>query len=430
MALGRRCPLTCWRRALGTLAAALLLGGTAAAGGPAAAATRSAVPPLRGQVMVIAWHPLHRTTLATWRRAGVTAVFKLIGDFSWAAMEPEPGVFTFANWHHDLRRLRDANLWIMPSLEFLHPPLWFVQEHPHCLVVYGHPSVHRLHLWELPASPLPTMSLAWLAHQAARHTPAWAQFVAYIQAALHALRSYPRVLGVAFPWTAFNGRLYTGSWRTLTRTPDRALLADFNQAALASWPGPGAPPHTFAQLLASGTALERRWQQWTQARQGRAFLAIAQLIHRAAPAYWIDVDKHIWIHLRGNQQWMNPPLALGAGLTGYAFRVFLGYVQQYARLSGSHAVLFDDDALADASKIVNFLETARLVHRAGFAFGGESGGQGTGQGLLQSVRAVHPAVVMFLPSPGGQALRLATSPVDQEIICLLRSEYRGDCRRT
>jgi len=367
---------------------------------------------MRGQALFIAWGPLNVNEVSLWKRNGFTCVYKLIGDFDWSKVEPAPGVFDFSNWNHDRQILESNGLYAFPSLEFLTPPHWFLKEHPNALMRYGGSSEEKIG---------DTLSLAWLGDQAKRRTPAWSEFRGYTLACLKAMRSDPSVIGVEFPWTAFNGRLYQGSWDMITNAPSQALLGDFNPAALRYWRASPTPPGNVAELEALPMALQRKWEEWIQSRLGVAFVAVSRLIHLKSPSYWIAVDKHIWV--RDTQTAMKPILATTAGCTANAFNTFLKYVDSFSKETGDRNIIFDDDALFDTSKIENFQLTRDILRKHGFLFMGESenGPEGV-DNLLKSVEATHPDAIIFLPAPGGYGKWVTTSVSASKIISLVKNQ--------
>jgi hypothetical protein len=426
-----------------------LLAGCLGAHGPTASATRhggtssarqsSALPArspldstpstLAGERFFIAWGPIRPSAAATWKKEGFTGAYKLIGDFSWDKVEPEPGRFDFQNWDHDQEVLHSYGLSAFPSLEFLNPPAWFVSQYPDSVVEYGTqetaPSIDHLptHCVQCSKGNVPSLSLAWLMDQARRRTPAWDEFTSYLMASLRAMAIDPSVVGVAFPWLTFKGREALGSWRTMEHDPSSVLLGDFNPASLATWPSPGAPPATLAALLDGGNALEQKWEAWTQRREGAAFLTIAALIHHAASRYWIGVDKFIWIRM--SDQSMYPVLALAQGTTGTAFSDFLPYVRRFVTETHDDRVVIDDDALMDASKDTNFKLTQQLIKPIGLSFMGESQPGPAGiAGLLRSTIATHPQAIVFLPAPGGGGRWVASTPDARAVLCLVGNRYQ------
>jgi len=383
---------------------------------------------LAGQRLFIAWGPISSSVAATWKEEGFTGAFKLIGDFAWDKVEPQPGRFDFGNWDHDEAVLAADHLMALPSLEFLEPPAWFVSQYPGSVVEYGAqgsaPTIDRSssHCAQCGAGNTPSLSLAWLMDQAQHHTAAWDDFTTYLTASLEAMAGDRSVIGVAFPWLTFKKRQALGSWSAMEHDPGSVLLGDFNPASLASWPGPGTPPTTLAALLQGGAALEQTWERWTQQREGAAFLSIAELLHHMAPQYWISVDKFVW--MRMSDQAMHPVLALADGTTGTAFADFLPYLRRFVAETGDNRIVLDDDALMDSSKDANFQLTEQMIQPLGLSFMGESQPGPTGiAGLLASVVATHPDAVVFLPAPGGGGGWVRSSPDAQEILCLVRTGY-------
>lgn len=384
---------------------------------------------LAGQRFFIAWGPLRASVLANWKAEGFTGAYKLIGDFAWAKVEPEPGHFDFRTWQHDQALLRSYGLSAFPSLEFLQPPAWFISQHPDSVVEYGAqgtpPAIDRLsvHCTECSRGNVPSLSLAWLDEQANEHTAAWDEFTSYLTASLHAMASDPSVVGIAFPWLAFKKRDALGRWSAMENDPSSVRLGDFNPASLATWPGPGKPPATLAELLAGGRALEQEWEAWTERREGAAFLRIADLLHSTAPRLWIALDKFVWIRM--SDHGMHPVLALADGTTASAFSDFLTYVRRFVAETGDSRLILDDDALMDPSKDANFELTERLIRPLGLSFMGESQPGPAGiAGLLRSVVATHPDAIVFLPAPGGGGKWVKSSPDAQAVLCLVRSHYQ------
>lgn len=370
------------------------------------------IPSLRGQAFFIGWGPLNTSEVRLWKREGFTCVYKLIGDFDWSKVEPTKGVFSFSNWRSDSQILKSAGLQSFPSLEFLTPPGWFLKEHPDALMRYGDSSGQTTG---------DTLSLAWLAEQADRHTKAWAEFQSYADACLKEMRKDSSVIGVEFPWMAFNGRLCIGNWDTIINSPSQALLGDFNPAAVRHWRASPTPPGNVKELESLTLALRRKWEAWTQSRLGAAFLAVAQLIHRRAPAYWMAVDKHIWV--RSDQTPMKPALALTCGTTANAFNSFLKSVERFSEMTGDRRIIFDDDALFDTSKIENFVLTRDILHKHGYLFMGESqNGPNSVDNLLQSVKKTHPDAIIFLPAPGGYGKWITTSASAQKVLALVKNQ--------
>jgi len=393
--------------------------------GPAGPATTT----LTGQRFFIAWGPISPSVAATWKQEGFTGAFKLIGDFAWDKVEPQPGQFDFQNWEHDQAVLRADGLVAFPSLEFLNPPSWFIEQYPESVVEYGSegtpPSIDHLdtHCTQCTKGNVPSLSLAWLTEQARDHSAAWADFEGYVTASLRAMASDPSVIGVAFPWQTFKKREALGSWSAMEHDPASVLLGDFNPASLATWPGPGAPPATLADLVNGGNVLEAKWEAWTEQREGAAFSSIAEMLHHLAPQYWISIDKFIW--MRVSDQNMHPVLALAEGTTGTAFLDFLSYLQRFVAQTGDNRLVLDDDALMDASKDANFELTEHLIAPLGLSFMGESQPGPAGiAGLLRSVVAVHPEAVVFLPAPGGGGGWVASAPDAQAVLCLVGSRYQ------
>jgi len=384
---------------------------------------------MAGQRFFVAWGPIRPSAAATWKAEGFTGAYKLIGDFAWAKVEPRPGHFDFSTWRDDQAVLRSHGLFAFPSLEFLKPPAWFIAQHPDSVVEYGArgtpPSIDHLstHCVECGRGNVPSLSLAWLDEQAQEHTAAWKEFKSYLTASLRAMTSDPSVIGVAFPWLAFKERDALGKWPAMEHDPSSVLLGDFNPASLATWPGPGEPPATLAQLLAGGSALEHKWEAWTEHREGAAFVSIAELLHSAAPRLWISLDKFVWIRMSDRS--MHPVLALADGTTATAFSDFLVYVRRFVTETGDNRVILDDDALMDPSKDANFELTERLIRPLGLSFMGESQPGPAGiAGLLRSVVAIHPDAVVFLPAPGRGGGWVKSSPDAQAVICLVRSRYQ------
>jgi hypothetical protein len=271
---------------------------------------------------------------------------------------------------------------------------------------------------------VPSLSLAWLSEQAQLHTEAWGEFKSYLTASLRTMASDSSVIGVAFPWLAFKKREALGSWTAMERDPSSVLLGDFNPASLATWPGPGSPPRTLAALLAGGSALEHKWEAWTERREGAAFLKIAELFHKAAPRLWIAVDKFIWIRMSDRD--MHPVLALADGTTATSFLYFLAYLRRFVAETRDSRVILDDDALMDASKDANFELTQGLIRPLRLSFMGESQpGPADIAGLLHSVVATHPDAIVFLPAPGGGGGWVRSTADARVVLCLVRSRYKG-----
>lgn len=395
----------------------------------------SALFSLTGQAFFIGWGHLQPTAVQTWKSEGFTTAYKLIGDFNWSQVEPSPGRFRFSAWQSDAAVLRSVGLYVFPSLEFLHPPAWFIAQHPDALEEFparAYPSGSvgdRLtqHCAGC-AKYQPSLSLGWLAQQARGNTAAWAQFRAYVTASVQAMTADPSVVGVAFPWMTFHGTEILGGWARQKNAPASVSLGTFNPAALATWHGPGSPPATLAALEAGGTRLEDAWQAWTQQREGSAFVDVASLLHKDAPSYWIAIDKYIWI--RRSQTGANPEFALTAGLTETAFMDFYTYVRKFVIRSGDHRIVLDDDGMMDPSKTENYKLTMRIIKPLGLDFMGESqpGPSGIG-GLLQSVQRLEPNAVVFLPAPGGGGGWVASTPDALKALCLVRTGYRSEvCR--
>lgn len=396
----------------------------------------SVLPSLSGQTFFIGWGPLRSSVVTTWKSEGFTAAYKLIGDFDWRRVEPAPGKFDFRQWRSDAALLRSRGLSAFPSLEFLHPPAWFIAQHPHALEEFppqAYPSgVAGDRLTQHCAGcadEQPSVSLGWLARQASENTDAWAQFRAYVTASVHAMAADPSVIGVSFPWMAFHGTEILGGWTQQRRRPASVLLGTFNPADLATWHGPGRPPANLADLEAGGTRLEDAWQAWTQQRAGSAFTDIASLLHKAAPSYWIAVDKFVWIRQR--QTGANPEFALTAGLTETAFNDFFASVKKFVSQSRDHRIVFDDDGLTDSSKIPNYELTMHIIERLGLAFMGESQPGPSGiNGLLRSVRTLKPTAVVFLPAPGGGGGWVSPTPDAVKTLCLVKTAYTSEsCQR-
>jgi hypothetical protein len=383
---------------------------------------------LAGQRFFISWGPISLSVAATWKQEGFTGAYKLIGDFAWDKVEPQPGQFDFQNWEHDQAVLRADGLVVFPSLEFLNPPSWFIEQYPDSVVEYGaegiSPSIDHLdtHCEQCGKGNVPSLSLAWLMEQAHDHSAAWEDFESYVTASLRAMASDPSVIGVAFPWLTFKKREALGSWSAMEHDPASVLLGDFNPASLATWPGPGAPPATLSDLLNGGSALEAKWEAWTQQREGAAFLSIAELLHNLAPQYWISIDKFVW--MRMSDRSMHPVLALADGTTGTAFLDFLPYLRRFVAQTGDNRLVLDDDALMDASKDTNFELTEHLIEPLGLSFMGESQPGPAGiAGLLRSVVATHPGAIVFLPAPGGGGGWVSAIPDAQTVLCMVGSRY-------
>jgi hypothetical protein len=377
--------------------------------------------------MIIAWHPLTQQKLAAWNDAGIGTVFNLYGDFNWQKVEPERGVFTFADWKADRPLLDGSRLTALPVLQFLEPPAWFLAEHPDALESFGKTGATD---WPTRSAPNPTwrtISLAWLAAQKRGDTPAWREFSAYVDASISQMKQSSRVVGLSLPYQTFNGRICPighclkelAGGGSASDVP----LGDFNPVSLAAWPGPGAPPADLEQLHAGGAAVRSTWERWLQDGLGAGFDAIAREVHAKAPSYWLVIDKHIWV--RESETAANPDRAIVSGLSDVAFEDFLPWVVRFADSTGDHRIVFDDDGLMDTSRIPNFQRTQSEVHAHGFLFMGESNGPESAKGLLKVVNAVHPDAVAFLPDPGGYGSWVGDNADAQAIVCVVTGERCG-----
>jgi hypothetical protein len=301
-------------------------------------------------------------SLGTEARGGLTIAYKRIGDFAWNRVEPRPGRFDFRRGRHDAALLRSMGIAAFPSLEFLHPPRWFLAEHLDAVIAYGGPSQSA----RSTTGGKPSISLAWLMAQERKHTRAWTQFAAYVRASPSGRRI---AVPLSSAWPSRGSPSRSGMpWghgpRSCTIPPGCSSRTSIPRVSPCGVFREN-PPAALAALGREGRPGEKAWQEWTPRRAGLAFLALARLIHRLAPRLWISVDKFVWIRMRRRDA--HPALALADGTTEEAFRDVLPYLRAFVEDRGDRKVVIDDDALMDASKDAHFALTLRLMRPLGIS---------------------------------------------------------------